>query len=295
MSCPPLSVVIPTYGRDHGLLETIYLVLALPGAAIDLIVVDQTRRHSPEVARAIQDLESGGQLRWIRLSRPSIPAAMNRGLIEARSDVVLFLDDDIVPDERLLAAHVAAHEAGHRIVAGRVLQPWDDPAASDARRDFHFAQQRPADIQEFMGGNFSIRRALALALGGFDENFVRVAYRFEAEFASRALAAGASIRYVPTASIRHLKVEAGGTRSFGDHLRTFMPNHSVGAYYYLMRAPDQKRRPLRIVERMLRSVRTRYHLSRPWRIPATLIAEILGLGLALIFVMRGPRLLRQNV
>ena len=36
-----------------------------------------------------------------------------------------------------------------------------------------------------MGGNFSVRRDIALRLGGFDEQFVRVAYNFEAEFAHR--------------------------------------------------------------------------------------------------------------
>jgi len=40
-----------------------------------------------------------------------------------------------------------------------------------------------------MGGNFSVKRDLALRLGGFDENFVHVAYRFEAEFCDRAISA----------------------------------------------------------------------------------------------------------
>ena len=33
-----------------------------------------------------------------------------------------------------------------------------------------------------MGGNFSVRRRFALTLGGFDEQFVGAAYRFEADF-----------------------------------------------------------------------------------------------------------------
>ena len=34
-------------------------------------------------------------------------------------------------------------------------------------------------INDFMGGNFSVRREIALKLGGFDEQFVSVAYNFE--------------------------------------------------------------------------------------------------------------------
>ena len=34
---------------------------------------------------------------------------------------------------------------------------------------------------------------------------------------------------------RHLRANEGGTRAFGNHLRSFKPNHAVGAYYFILR------------------------------------------------------------
>jgi GT2 family glycosyltransferase len=145
-----------------------------------------------------------------------------------------------------------------------------------------------------MGGNFSIRRELALRLGGFDENFVHVAYRFEAEFAKRALGAGWQIFFEPRASIRHLKAGTGGTRSYGNHLRTIRPSHSVGEYYFLLRSEKGLRRVLDLVSRTTRAVTTKHHVSHPWWIPATLAAETMGFIWAVRLHLRGPRLLNSQ-
>jgi GT2 family glycosyltransferase len=136
-----------------------------------------------------------------------------------------------------------------------------------------------------------VKRAVALGLGGFDENFVHVAYRFEAEFCDRALSAGERIVFEPGASIRHLRVASGGTRSYGEHLTTVKPSHAVGAYYYLLRARRVRHRFGAILWRMIRSVRTRHHLRHPWWIPGTLFAELWGLLWALRLYFGGPRLL----
>src|SRR6185503_15388511 len=118
------------------------------------------------------------------------------------------------------------------LIAGRVIQPWDIGGGTMTTATSVFARIDSAIVDEFMGGNFSVRRDDALAVGGFDENFVQVAYRFEAEFASRFRAAGGVIRFEPDACLHHLRAAGGGTRSYGDHLTTMKPAHAVGAYYF---------------------------------------------------------------
>lgn len=288
---PRVSVVIPTYGRDEVLLETVRRVLDQDPPPDELLVVDQTPRHTPAVESALERLSAAGEVAWIRLSKASIPAAMNAGLTRARSDLVLFLDDDVVPAPGLVAAHRDAHvRSGAEVVAGQVLQPGEEPRRG-AREPFAFHSAERSWVGEVMGGNFSIRRALALAIGGMDENFVRAAYGFESELCARAAAHGARILFEPRASIRHLRAPGGGTRSYGDHLRTLRPGHSVGAFYRILRTSPIPRVPGRIAGRIARSVRTRHHLTRPWWIPATLIAETLGLCWAVGLAVRGPRLL----
>lgn len=292
----PIGIVIPTYRREQVLLDTIHYLLALGPAPVEILVIDQTEHHETATATRLESLAASGAIRWIRLSRPSITHAMNVGLLESRSEIVLFLDDDIVPGSDLVRAHVEAHaERSVNIVAGQVLQPWEEALPPDVDpKPFRFCSSRRSLVTELMGGNLSVKKDVAIRLGGFDENFVHVAYRFEAEFCDRALVAGESILFEPRASICHLKAIHGGTRSFGNYLTTVRPSHAVGAYYYLFRARNVRNRWLQLLARPLRAVRTRHHLTRPWWIPGTLIAELAGLLWAVGLALRGPRLLREE-
>lgn len=284
-----ITVAIPTYRREGVLLDTLRDLLALARGPAEILVLDQTERHAPATDQQLAALHAAGRIRWLRLNVPSIPQAMNRGLLEATHDIVLFLDDDIRPEADLLSAHLDAH-ARHAdvLVAGRVIQPWEEGMDFSGETSFRFAGLHFAWISEFMGGNFSLRRATALALGGFDENFVRVAYRFEAEFAHRFVTSGRRIFFEPAACLHHLKDAGGGTRTFGEHLTTWRPDHAVGAYYFSLRTGalmDFLRRPVR-------AVITRHHLRHPWHIFGTLLAELRGMLWAWRLHRSGPRLVR---
>jgi len=285
----PMTIAIPTYRREQVLIDTIEFLLALDPGAAEILLLDQTIDHAPQTDAMLRMWNANGKVRWIRMAEPSIPGAMNKGLVEAHQDTVLFLDDDIVPFDGLVAAHMDAHRVGHQLAAGRVLQPWDDDMPNLPWSAKQFASTESREIEEFMGGNFSLRRGDALELGGFDENFVRVAYHFEREFADRWRARGGKIQFCPDAAIRHLKAASGGTRTFGEHLTTFFPAHSVGAYYYLLRSRRAEGRVRAFVGRPFRSVMTRHHLRRPWWIPVTFLAELAGMLWALTLHARGPR------
>lgn len=285
-----LSAVVPTYGRDEVLVETLRRLLALAPPPDEIVVVDQTPAHAPAVDGRLAAWNREGSIRWRRRARPSIPAAMNEGLATATGELVLFLDDDVEPAPDLVAAHRAAHAAtGAEIVAGQVLQPGESPEPLVGER-FVFRSSEAQPATEFMGGNFSVRRRFALELGGFDENFTGAAYRFEADFAARARAAGGRIWFAPAASLRHVRAERGGTRSFGSHLTSVSPAHAVGEYYHLLR-----NRPRGAVARLLsrpwRSALTRHHLRCPWWIPVTLAAELAGLAWALRLALAPRRLM----
>lgn len=271
------------------LVQTIQWLLPLLASTDELLVVDQTEEYEDPVCETLSKWNRDGAIRWLQQERPSIPQAMNAGLVAASGDRVLFLDDDIRPDENLLMAHRESHWVGPSdIIAGRVLQPWHH-GAFDAPGVFGFNSPESRMVEEFMGGNVSMPREAALALGGFDENFVRVAYRFEADFALRWTRAGGLIRYEPRALIHHLKVPAGGTRVHGDHLRTAQPGHAVGEYYFLL-----MNRPAgwwwRWLKRPVRSVSTRHHIRRPWWIAPTLLAEFRGMAWAMRLAKSGRRL-----
>jgi glycosyltransferase involved in cell wall biosynthesis len=261
----------------------------------EILVLDQSERHEPAVQRALSSWAEQNFIRWIKLASPSIPSTMNKALVESRSDVVLFLDDDIIPEDNLIASHLSAHRKHEAaVVAGRVVQPWQEGLDFSQDETFHFASMYPRWINGFMGGNFSARRQVAISIGGFDENFVGVAYNFEDEFAYRLSRDGYSIYFEPKACIHHLKASGGGTRVAGDHLKTWRPDHSVGAYYCALRTKHGSSQVSTVLGRLFRAVSTRHHLQKPWWVPATLIAELLGLIWALVLAGKGPNYLSAN-
>ena len=291
MTQADISAVIPSYQRGQAALESVRALLRLTVRPAEILLVDQTAEHPQAIREQLDALHRSGDLRWIRLSEPSIPAAMNTGLRQARKNMVLFLDDDIIPGANLVEAHLEAlRHSG--LVAGQVLQPSQLSHPLARGESFRFNSTDVASIEEFMGGNFSVDRSRAIALGGFDENFVGAAYRFEAEFAHRYVQAYGPIRYEPTALIHHLALLSGGTRAHGHHLRTIRPQQSVGAYYFLMKT----RRPgwwRQLLWRPIRAVRTRHHLRRPWWIPLTIVAELRGFLLARRLLRQGEQLIKH--
>lgn len=287
-----ITVAIPTYNRGAILLESIALLRGLEPTA-ELLIVDQTREHPADVARRLAELRD---VRVIVLAEPSIPRAMNVALAEASNEIVLFLDDDVIPSGELLRAHVSEHtDLAVWAVVGQVLQPGQQPVRTPGRKsesirdlEFAFNSDTADDVENVMAGNLSVKRSHALAIGGFDENFVGVAYRFESDFARRIVSAGGRIRYSPRASVRHLKVAGGGIRTYGDHRSSASPAHSIGDYYFgRLHAPSFWRYVLR---RLRKNIITGYHLTHPWTVPAKLVGELRGLSGAARLVRAGRKL-----
>lgn len=300
-----ISVVIPTYNRGAILLDTIRMLLAQVDRAEQILIVDQTDYASgDEVALSLQSLHTNKEIVWIRLAQPSIPAAMNRGLIDASSEYVLFLDDDIEIRSGFIAKHRQALRnadfCGH---VGQIIQPWQSVVTlknyspdTGINRDiaFPFNSDKEQLIHNCMAGNLCVARDQAIDVGGFDERFSQVAYRFETEFCRRLMhASGHAFKFVPTPSINHLKLSTGGTRSSArDHLTSFSSAHSVGDYYFAMQHfrlhGDLLQVCTYISKRLLQSCLSKFYLSHPWWIPVRLFAECKGLIRAIVKTIKGP-------
>jgi glycosyltransferase involved in cell wall biosynthesis len=104
-----LTIAIPTYNRGAILVETITRLLGLTPRGDAILIADQTKQHPPEVEAQLRAWHDEGAIRWMRLEDPSIPKAMNDALIAAKTDLVLFFDDDIIPAANIAGEHVAAH------------------------------------------------------------------------------------------------------------------------------------------------------------------------------------------
>jgi GT2 family glycosyltransferase len=288
--------VIPTYQREGILVSTIEAVLEQNPQ--ELLVVDQTAEHEPQVEATLLRLEATGRLQRLRLTRPSITRAMNWALEQATHSIVLFLDDDVVPTAGLIRCHASAYTADVVwAVAGQVLQPGQEPA--DLRTPdsddflgslaFPFHSTHATWVRNAVGCNFSVHRESALRIGGFDENFLGSAYRFETEFCRRVWRAGGRVLFEPSASVRHVRFPSGGTRARGSHLTSASPRHGVGDYYFALRQGPSLSVLGYVLRRLVREACTRFHLRHPWWVPVKWVGEIAALLWAIGLFLRGPR------
>ena len=279
-----ISIAIPTFNRGQILLATIEHLLALEPRADAILIADQTREHPSEVEERLRRWDAEGVIRWMRLPEPSIPRAMNDLLVAATTPLVLFFDDDIIPGRDIVRAHRDAHrDPAVWAVVGQVLQP------GETTSDYRQGRAETALAFAFvMAGNLSVKRERALEIGGFDENFIGAAYRFETDFALRIAAAGGRIDFHPAASLRHLQLSTGGLRSYGDHRSAPVAAHSAGDYYFALH--HARHFWPYALRRLRQNVGTRHLATHPWRIPGKLIGEIRGLLLARSLRRKGRRL-----
>lgn len=288
MKSVDISIVIPTLNRDQVLVDTIRHLLRLRARAAELLIVDQSVRHTVEVENSLNHWNENGDIRWVRVAQPSIPKAMNLGMELARSKYVLFLDDDIEPVGEIIQDHLDAFFANPelRATVGQVIQPWEQSSEIVAPRklsglredfDFPFCSTIPGHVVNVMAGNLCVDRQYALSIGAFDTNFQGAAYRFESEFAKRIVENGGKILFLGCGGIRHLRVSSGGTRTAGSHLTSPSPLHGIGDYYYAFLHGKGWERWRYSFRRVVREVTTKFHAKHPWWIPVKLLGEIRAL------------------
>lgn len=197
-----LSVVVPTHDKA-ALLRRTLAALAVqdpgPGRAWEVVVVDDGSRDG--TAALLTGLRAGYPVPLQVVSPPGNVGrarARNLGLAAARGRWVLFLDDDILAPQGLLAAHLDVLEGDAR--AGTIGYAVTDPELVDAPH-FHYLDTRgvarlgagPAPARFFVTQNAAVPRQALLEAGGFCEDFA--AYGFEDMEAAFRLEDRAGIRF----------------------------------------------------------------------------------------------------
>ncbi|MEZ6126151.1 MAG: glycosyltransferase family 2 protein [Planctomycetaceae bacterium] len=99
---PRLSIIIPTYRRNESLPR---LLQALSGQTydnIEVLVVDQNPDDS--VPSWVTDFSATLPLRRIHLTEPNASTARNTGFKASTGDIILFIDDDLIPSPDFCAS-----------------------------------------------------------------------------------------------------------------------------------------------------------------------------------------------
>lgn len=208
---PRLSVVIPTYERPERVAALVASLDAqtLPPEDFEVIVVDDGSRVDPRPT--LRAIAHRFPLVLERTVNQGAGAARDRGVALARADVVLFLDDDMLPSPGLLEEHLRVHDGTPRAVVMGRLRASRNVAKMPIFERFHarkldeFADGlrssgRSPRGNELYSGNLSLRRADYHAVGGFDRSLGRSE---DMELGFRLEQAGAKIVFSDAAWTEH--------------------------------------------------------------------------------------------
>jgi GT2 family glycosyltransferase len=257
MAEPSISIVIPTVDRPEALYNLLRHLEHQSRPPDEIVVVDQSARENDRVSAYAADHP---RIRVHRLTERGLPNARNVGAARSSGDVVLFLDDDSIPDADLVRFHAQAYgPPGVAGVGGRVLGGYDRGRGEvgrfhplDARVERNFGAERGGDVDHLPGGNMSFRREVFAAVGGFDRSYGGSAIGEETDFCLRARRAGFRLVFEPRAAVEHLHLATGGCRE--PRFERWLFWHAHNAMLFALRHGRAAGWPLFVLKRVARFV-----------------------------------------
>lgn len=222
-----VTVVVCTRDRPHLLAGCLAALARQERTPDEVLVVDNA-----SVGDETRQVAEGRGARWVVEPRVGLDRARNRGLDEARTELVAFTDDDARPEPAWLAALLAPFASPDvHAVTGLVLPAeLRTPAqllfeeayggmGKGMRLRVHSERMRRSHVRPErvgVGCNMAFRRNVLRELGGFDPALdvgTRTGGGGDLDVFERCLERTAAVVYVPGAVVRHLhRAEMAGLR-----------------------------------------------------------------------------------
>jgi glycosyltransferase involved in cell wall biosynthesis len=219
-SAPSLkvTVAIPTYNRADFLRQTLAGLAQqqFPRDHFEVLVIDNNSTdHTPAVVAEFAGVHPAP--RYLRETQQGLDYARNRAIAEARGEIVVFGDDDILmqPDWLAQIAVPLLADAPHRrigAVGGEVIPVFPD-GLPDWVREWHAPLAFRPDLGPLdprhspMGANLAFPAWVFQQLGGFHTALDRAAGNYfsggDSEMIRRIRAAGFDVWFAPAAAVQH--------------------------------------------------------------------------------------------
>jgi GT2 family glycosyltransferase len=218
-----ISVIIPTVDRDTITLDTLRAFEKQSLQDFELIVVDQTSGGSALLSSFSTDKY---HYRYSAIKTRGLPNARNVGAETANGDILLFVDDDIVPSPKLVSDYINEFKQQDPrvwVIGGKIYEAGSNILSE--RKDIsggyitfygktlkNFYSDKYSECQWAAGGNFAVRRGKYFETGGFDTNYIGNAILEDGDFGFNIRKQGGKVLYSPKPEIEHLRASSGGTR-----------------------------------------------------------------------------------
>lgn len=220
--CLSVTVAICTRNRPADLARCLDALCQLHYSALELLVID----NAPSSDATEKLVQQYPQVRYVQEPRPGLDWARNRAILEARSEIIAYTDDDVIVDTNWVQAlaQVFAENPEVMAVTGLVVPAELETDAQVLfemnggfgkgfqRRWWHFPQGKGMHWTNLgtgnlgTGANMAFRRSVFHSVGYFDPALDVGTVTHGAgdlEMFFRVLKSGHAFVYEPAAIVRH--------------------------------------------------------------------------------------------
>lgn len=225
-----LSVVICTFNRSGSLKRTLASAASMEGwdsADRELLVVDNNSKDDTKVVVDGFTRASGVNCRYILEKEQGLSHARNRGIREARGEIIAFTDDDVLLDKHWLRnISLEFENGGVACVGGKILPVWESPCPAWLKGDLldvlalqDLGEKKiKLDNPVIWGANLSFHSSMFRKHGFFDTKLGNMEGKFyggeETKFVDLLLEKGENVHYCPNVLVHHCIPESRVKKSY---------------------------------------------------------------------------------
>ena len=226
LSC---SLIIPTFKRQNIVLETLNHLNDQKINEAEVIVVDQSPHKFDDLLN-FKFKSPNLKFNYVKISKVGLPNARNIGAQSSKSELLIFIDDDCIPNSRLISSYISIFSNFDKkvwCVGGRVNE--DNTTMFKQNNKIiggyftwygktlkNFDTDLNGQCEWAPGGNFAVLRNKFLKVNGFDTNYIGNAMLEDVDFGFSINKSGGQVRYERNHKIEHLRIPTGGTRDESD-------------------------------------------------------------------------------
>lgn len=250
-----LSVIICTYNRDKYIYNVLRSIAEndFPKNRYEIVLVNNncTDQTEAECSRFMQDF-SDVDLKIFTESNQGLSYARNRGISEAKGDVLVYVDDDAVVNSEYLKTYVEFFETHPKIdAAGGMIVPRYETNEPDwfskytrqlitAKLDLGRKERRFPKRKFPAGGNAAYRKTVFDRVGFFNVELGRKGTGLigaeEKDLFDKMTDIGIQFFYLPNAILYHIIPEAKLTKDYFERW-----TYAIGKSEYLRTRSSRKK------------------------------------------------------
>ena len=176
-----ISIIIPTYERQSLLFDLVEKLNKQKFSNYEVFIIDQSLKDLSLEFKNYKYLNF--KLNYIHLNNPGVCYARNLGVKESNSNIILFLDDDMYPDDFNFLNKIENFMCQNEnvdAIQGQIIENNKKKMRFHNKDDLSNTFNKETDeIDILVTGNCIVRKKAFISVHGFNEQYKGRTFGFE--------------------------------------------------------------------------------------------------------------------